>query len=77
MLANGLDHSRFGLTTPRRVGIAVERNRIRRRIREIVWRGWAEVPSGFDIVINPRRSARDRNFAELRAELLALLGAAR
>jgi len=58
------------------MGIAVDRNRIRRRIREIVRHASTELPCGFDIVINPRRSAHDRNFGELRAELLALLGAA-
>ena len=75
LLANGLDHSRLGLTTPRRIGIAVERNRIRRRIREIMRRSWTGVPTGFDIVVNPRRSACDRDFKELKTELLALLGA--
>ena len=75
LLANGLEHSRVGLTTPRKLGIAVERNRIRRRIREIVRRAWSAIPRGFDIVVNPRRSACARDFEELRTELLVLLGA--
>jgi ribonuclease P protein component len=75
LLANGLDHSRVGMTTPRKVGIAVERNRIRRRIREILRRAWPAIPRGFDIVVNPRRSAVARDFEELRTELLVLLGA--
>jgi hypothetical protein len=33
------------------------------------------IPSGFDFVLNPRRSANDRVFEELRSELVALLGA--
>jgi hypothetical protein len=33
------------------------------------------IPSGFDFVLNPRRSATDRGFEELRRELVALLGA--
>jgi ribonuclease P protein component len=73
-LANGLDHSRVGLTTSRRIGIAVERNRIRRRIREILRRASTQIPHGVDIVVNPRRSAVGRDFADLRAELLMLLG---
>jgi ribonuclease P protein component len=73
-LANGLDYSRVGLTTPRRIGIAVERNRIRRRIREIVRHASTQIPHGVDIVVNPRRSAIGRDFADLRAELLMLLG---
>ena len=34
------------------------------------------LPGGVDWVINPRRSALDRPFQELRAELLALMGVA-
>jgi ribonuclease P protein component len=73
LLANGLEHSRVGLTTPRKMGVAVKRNRIRRRIREIL-RGASQFPQGFDIVVNPRRSAMERDFAELRTELMSLLG---
>jgi ribonuclease P protein component len=72
--ANGLEYNRFGLTTPRKLGPAHERNRIKRRVREILRNARAELPHGFDIVVNPRRSAYDRDFSELRAELVALLG---
>jgi len=74
LLANGRDHSRVGLTTPRKIGAAVERNRIRRRIREILRTAWPILPRGFDIVVNPRSSVFSRNFLELKMELLELLG---
>lgn len=74
VLANGLEYSRVGLTTPRKLGLAVQRNRIRRRIREILRAAWPYIPRGVDVVINPRRSACEREFAELRTELLTLLG---
>ena len=73
MLANGLEHSRFGLTTPRKLGPAHDRNRIKRRVREILRNFRAVIPSGFDIVINPRPSVSQRDFAELQSELVALL----
>jgi ribonuclease P protein component len=76
VLANGLEHSRVGLTTPRKIGVAVKRNRIRRRVREILRLAWASVPRGVDIVVNPRHSACVREFDELRTELLSLLGVA-
>jgi len=77
MLPNALEHSRFGFTTPRKLGKAHERNRMRRRIRELLRRARAELPAGFDVVVNPRRSVLDRSFDELQSELRALLGAER
>jgi ribonuclease P protein component len=74
-LVNEIEHSRFGLTTPRKLGRAHERNRVKRRVREILRTSRKGIPSGFDYVLNPRRSALERNLKELRAELLVLLGA--
>jgi len=72
-LTNGRDHSRFGLTTPRKLGAAHERNRIKRRIREILRTSQSLLPSGMDIVLNPRRSAGELEFQDLRTELVSLI----
>ena len=69
---NGGDCSRFG-TSVKRTGGAVMRNRIRRRVREIVRLHRREIPSGWDIVIHPRSSVATAKFAALEAELLQLL----
>jgi len=74
ILPNGLERSRFGLTIPRKLGVATVRNKIRRRMREMLRQKLDRMPSGFDVVVNPRRSAYDRQFSELRSELLNLLG---
>lgn len=65
--------SRFGISVKKALGGAVVRNRIRRRIREILRRNKTELPLGWDIVIHPRRSVAEEQFASLEAELLRLL----
>jgi len=65
--------SRFGTSVKKALGNAVVRNRIRRRIREIIRRHISEIPSGWDLVIHPRHSVARARFAPLAAELVGLL----
>jgi len=71
--ANGGERSRFGISVKKAVGGAVVRNRIRRRIREILRQNFLEIPSGWDFVMHPRRSVAAGNFAALESELVDLL----
>jgi ribonuclease P protein component len=70
---NGLDLSRFGWSVKKALGTAVRRNRIRRRVREIVRVHRQEIAPGWDIVIHPRSSAATADFLPLTDELLRLL----
>jgi ribonuclease P protein component len=78
---NGRDHDRVGIATGRRLGRAVVRNTVRRRIREIVRRSDALVRTpgpasgGRDILIVARPASVDATFAELQAALRSLLRA--
>jgi ribonuclease P protein component len=65
--------SRFGISVKKALGGAVVRNRIRRRIREILRRNRTEIPLGWDIVIHPRTKVAQAAFAPLEAELVRLL----
>lgn len=65
--------SRFGISVKKALGGAVVRNRIRRRIREILRRNKTEIPTGWNIVIHPRHSVAQAPFAPLEAELVRLL----
>ena len=71
--ANGLPLSRFGWSIKKALGTAVRRNRIRRRVREIVRLHRREIASGWDVVIHPRSSAAAADFQALTSELLKLL----
>lgn len=71
--SNGLTHSRLGITVSARVGNAVVRNRIKRRLREIFRQNRPAIPGGWDIVVNPRAQAAESEFAKLAREFLRLV----
>ena len=62
---NGERASRIGLTVSRAMGGAVERNRLKRRLREAVRKHRAELGPGWDIILQPRAAAKTVPFAEL------------
>lgn len=57
---------RIGFTVSKKVGTAVERNRVRRRLKEIVRRSAATgLPAGHDYVLIGRRSALSMPFDQI------------
>jgi len=63
-------HARVGFTVTRKVGGAVERNRIRRRLKEALRRAGEVAPSpGHDYVLMARREALTRPFPALIADI--------
>lgn len=70
--SNDLPWSRLGLSVSRRVGGAVRRNYVRRRIREAFRTNKAELPKGYDIICSARPKAADRD-ANVGKSLGALL----
>ena len=69
---NQSDSSRFGITVSRRVGNSVERNRLKRRVREIL-RHRKCIYVGADIVFIAKSGAPDALFADLSSEIEILL----
>jgi ribonuclease P protein component len=61
-----------GFTTPKALGKAVKRNRIRRRVREAARLELASLSSGWSIVFNPRRKVLDCIFTDLQREVKRL-----
>ena len=69
---NGLAETRLGVTVPTRVGGAVLRNRVKRRLRELFRLNRERFPRGWDIVMNPREAAGRVPFRSLEKEMLRL-----
>jgi ribonuclease P protein component len=68
---NALGHTRFGFVVSKRVSMkAVDRNRVRRRLREIVRR--APVRKGWDQLLIARRSIVEADFQTIRHVVLDL-----
>lgn len=72
MRPNRLGHNRLGLTVSAKLGHAVERNRLRRRLREIYRKEEPLLKQGFDLVIVARSAAMDASFATLERSFLVL-----
>jgi len=64
--------SRVGIITSRRVGGAVQRNLVRRRLREIIRALRPQMDRGWHIVMVARHAAAAAEFARLSAEIHAL-----
>jgi len=65
--AGGADGPRLGVSVGRRVGGAVERNRMKRLLREAFWATADELPGGHDFVIVARPDVRDLAGADAEA----------
>jgi len=67
------DEARVGLSTPRTVGGAVQRNRVRRRLRSLLRERIGRIGPGWDLLLIARPAAGDASQAELGEAIDALL----
>jgi len=75
LLPNQLPYSRYGFAVGKRVGKAVVRNQVKRRLREGIQ--MLPVESGWDIVVIARSRAAAADFHALRGATEGLLSRAR
>jgi ribonuclease P protein component len=72
-LPNGLPYSRFGFSVSRRIGKAVVRNRVKRRMREAVRLQMGHISPGWDLVWVARNPIREATYQEIFAASARLL----
>lgn len=63
---------RLGIVVSKRSGAAVQRNRIRRRLREAV-KASGGIPAGYDVVLVARPAARQASFKRLKERIWQIL----
>ena len=65
--------TRIGLSTPRTIGGAVQRNRVRRRLRALIGERMDGIGPGWDLLVIARPAAGNASHAELGVAIDALL----
>jgi len=68
---------RVGLTVGKVMGKAHERNRMKRRMREVLRRHVDLLPKNCDLIFHPRRSVLTLEFSKLEAEVVRILSQAK
>ena len=74
VLKNGLEYSRFGFVVSQKVSKkAVERNKIRRRLSEIIKNNFKNTKKGLDLVFVSLPEVKNKDFGQLRVEIKSIL----
>jgi ribonuclease P protein component len=74
IIKNNLEQSRFGFVISTKVSKkAVERNRLKRQLREIIRLNLDKVTPGFDVMISVNSKTLKESYQELENKLLFLL----
>ena len=71
---NERGNPRLGLSVSRKVGTAVTRNTVRRRLKEVFRVCSSGIPGNLDLVVSARSAAAGATFGELQAEFGKALG---
>lgn len=69
--------TRVGFSVSKRVGNAVTRNRVKRRLREAVRHALADLPPGWDMILVARSAAATADYTTLNTTVRELLARAR
>lgn len=72
-LRNELEYSRFGFIVNKRLGKAVQRNKVKRRMREASRLKLEQIKPGFDVVLIARKQINQAAFIDILQTLDQLL----
>lgn len=70
---NGLEETRLGITITKKIGNAVIRNKIRRRMKEIYRLNHERVKPSYDLIFIPKKNVVDLSYKELENSLIHIL----
>jgi len=73
LIPNGLHINRLGITVSKKIGSAVIRNRVRRRIKESYRLTEQQLKCGYDLCFVARSRAVEADFKKLQASMTFLL----
>ncbi|MDZ7673144.1 MAG: ribonuclease P protein component [Halanaerobiales bacterium] len=69
---NKLDNNRYGFSISKRIGKAVVRNKLKRRLKEIIRTRLDNTAYGYDIIIIARKPVNSLGFSEIKNDLKKL-----
>ncbi len=69
---NSLPYNRYGFSVSKKIGNAVVRNKMRRRLKEII-RTQVKVKNGYDIIFIARQNSKEANYEILKNSVSHLL----
>lgn len=70
---NGLEETRVGYTITKKIGNAVVRNKIRRRMQEIYRLNFSRVKDGYDLIFICKKNTVDLSYKELENSMIHIM----
>lgn len=73
ILKNRLDYNRIGFSVSKKVGNSVERNKVKRKMREVYRLNCKDIKNGYDIIFIPKYNAKNATYKEIESAMLHLI----
>lgn len=70
---NNTETTRVGYTITKKIGNAVTRNKVRRRMKEIVRLNFENIDSGYDIIFIPKKNVVDLPYDKLEKSMIHVM----